>query len=326
MLIVGVLLMSFISSGLSAAEFKIVDSEFLAPMNYYPASTIGSCSDSNNCTYLSLNSRAIENLLSGREVETVMGGNQNISARALRNGVLYSMSETSSSVLRAVLLSHNPEEKNLQFTYSLTLTTENTKRLITENRRIASLSGHDYDRFTETTSLSIHIPNKLLLDQTQILDVAKCSDKEKFCFSELAYYSDYNLYLVTLSMKLTQDDLKNNLPKQVLEGILRIFLASINPMAAEFYGASSVSVLGENVNANKYSRESIIIGVDADVEGRQYVGYSRVNHGEYLTVSTSVEETNESVIQFITRLCNVVRSGGFSASMVEENCNFGGAR
>ncbi|MGF1889130.1 hypothetical protein L4D13_23795 [Photobacterium profundum] len=251
-----------------------------------------------------------------------MGDNKNISAQVLRNGLLYSISETSSSVFRASLISHNLEEKNLQFTYSLTLTTQDTKRSIIKNKKVASLSGQDYERFIETKSLNIHIPNKFLLDQTQILDVAKCSDKEKYCFSELAYYSDYDLYLVTLSMKLTKDELKNNPTEQVLEGVLKVFLASINPMAAEFYGASSV--LGENVNANKYSRESIILGVDADVEGRQYVGYARVKRGEYLSVSTSVEETNESVIQFITRLCNIVRSGNYRASLVEEHCDFGG--
>ncbi len=320
----GVLLMSFLSSGLSAAEFKIVDSEYLVPMNYYPASTIGLCSESNNCTYLSLNSHAINNLLSGREVITGMGSNKNISAKVLRSGLLYSISDVSSSAFRASLLSHNPEEKNLQLSYSLTLTTADTKRSIIVNSKIASLSGSDYERFIETTSSNINIPNKVLLDQTQILDVVKCSEKDKFCFSELAYYSDYNLYLVTLSMMLTQDDLKNNPPEQVLEGVLEIFLASINPMAAEFYGGSSV--LGENVNSNKYSRESIILGVDADVEGRQYVGYARVNHSEYLSVSTSVEETNESVVQFITRLCNVVRNGNYPESLVEEKCNFGGVK
>ncbi|MGF1725539.1 hypothetical protein [Photobacterium nomapromontoriensis] len=312
--------MSFITSQLSAAEFKIIDSEFLVPMNYYPASTIGLCSKSNNCTYLSLNSHAIKNVLRGREVRTGMGDNKNISAKILRNGVLYSISDTSSSVFRASLLSHNHEDSNLQFTYSLTLTTADMERSIFENSKIASLSGQDYDRFIETTSSNINIPNKFLLDQTKILDVAKCSNKEKFCFSELAYYSDYNLYLVTLSMMLTQDDLKNNPPEQVLEGILNVFLASINPTAAEFYGASSV--LGDKSIVNKYSRESIILGVDADIEGSHYVGYARVTHGEYLSISTNVEKTNESVVQFITRLCNVVRSGNYPARMVDENCNF----
>ncbi|QFT12857.1 hypothetical protein [Vibrio sp. THAF190c] len=318
------MLLGFTSVQSNAAEFQVDDTNSTVSMNYHPASTIKSCLDSSNCTSLSFNSRAIDNLLAGREVKSDMDDNKNISAQALRGGQLYSTSEKATSFFNAKLISHNPVDRKIAISYSISLTASENKRSFWEYNKTASLSGNNYTKFIETKLSVLDIPNKVLLNQFEIFEIEKCSKSDKYCFSELAYYPDYNLYLLTSSMNLTEEQLKGSPAEQVLEGILKTFLPVFNPLAAKFY---DVPPTYENdKNPSDYSLDSIILGIDAVVDDKQYVGYAGVEQKEHLSLFHSVEETNNSVVQLITRLCNKFRKGNHPKNLVDEHCDYSGSR
>ncbi|KDN28776.1 hypothetical protein [Vibrio fortis] len=324
MTVLGTMLIVFTSVQSSAAEFQVDETNSTVSMNYHPASTIKSCLDSSNCTSLSFNSRAIDNLLAGREVKSDMDDNKNISAQALRSGQLYSISEKATSFFKAKLISHNPVDRKITISYSISLTASESKHSFWEQNKIASLSGNNYAKFIDTKLSVLDIPNKVLLNQFEIFEIAKCSKSDKYCFSELAYYPDYNLYLLTSSMNLTEEQLKGAPAEQVLEGILKTFLPVFNPLAAKFY---NVPPTYENdKNLSDYSLDSIILGIDVAVDDKQYVGYAGVEQKEHLSLFYNVEETNNSVVQLITRQCNELHRGNYPKNLVEEHCDYSGSR
>lgn len=324
MTVLGTMLIVFTSVQSSAAEFQVDETNSTVSMNYHPASTIKSCLDSSNCTSLSFNSRALDNLLAGREVKSDMDDNKNISAQALRSGQLYSISEKAASFFKAKLISHNPVDRKITISYSISLTASESKHSFWEQNKIASLSGHNYAKFIDTKLSVLDIPNKVLLNQFEIFEIAKCSKSDKYCFSELAYYPDYNLYLLTSSMNLTEEQLKGAPAEQVLEGILKTFLPVFNPLAAKFY---NVPPTYENdKNLSDYSLDSIILGIDVTIDDKQYVGYAGVEQKEHLSLFYNVEETNNSVVQLITRQCNELSRGNYPKNLVEEHCDYSGSR
>ncbi|KIE18858.1 hypothetical protein SE23_20095 [Vibrio sinaloensis] len=317
--VIRLILLGLVALKVNATEYKVVGSGEVSVMNYYPATTIVSCTENNECTYLSLNSHAIANLLTGRLIENSMGENRNISAKAIRKGVNYFISEKSSSLLSARLSSHDPEGKKLKFTYSITLVSEDGRLIIEKNKTVVLL-GSNYEVFLGTELLPHDIPNKRVLNPVEFLDVVECNVGDKYCFSELAYYTNYGLYLATLSMNLTQQELGSN-TIAALEGVSKVVLTSINPVAAEFYGVpfdDPGSISGE-----EFSNRSVVLAIDANVEGRRYVGYARVNTNDGTSINYSVEETNESVIQYLTRACNSVRLGDFDKNVIDKYCDFG---
>ena len=324
MTVLSSMLLGFTSVQSNAAEFQVDETNSTVSMNYNPASTIKSCLDSSNCTSLSFNSRAIDNLLAGREVKSDMGDNKNISAQALRGGQLYSISEKATSFFKAKLISHNPVDRKITISYSISLTTSESKRSFWEYNKTASLSGNNYVKFIDTKQFALDAPNKILLNQFEIFEIAKCSKSDKYCFSELAYYPDYNLYLLTSSMNLTEEQLKGAPAEQVLEGILKTFLPVFNPLAAKFY---NVPPTYENdKKLSNYSLDSIILGIDVAVDDKQYVGYAGVEQKEHLSLFYNVEETNNSVVQLITRQCNELRKENYPKNLVEEHCDYSGSR
>lgn len=58
-------------------------------------------------------------------------------------------------------------------------------------------------------------------------------------------------------------------------------------------------------------------------KGRRYVGYARVNTNDGTSINYSVEETNESVIQYLICACNSVRLGDFDKNVIDKYCDFG---
>ncbi|MEZ9219966.1 hypothetical protein [Vibrio cyclitrophicus] len=224
----------------------------------------------------------------------------------------------------AKLLSHDPKKQNLSFTYSVALSSKETLNGVVEKNRMVSLSGSHYYKFVNTKNQNFDIPNKVLIEQHPFEGFNSCGDEVKACLSEVAFYSDYNLFLVSLSLNLKTEELKNTLPEPALEAYLSSMLRSINPWAAEFY--SSPYELNIDDIDNKFRLESAVVAVDANIGDKQYVGYAMVKMDENLSVSNSVEESNNSIIQYITRLCESVRSGDFPKKVVVENCNFSGTK